>query len=107
LLRACSSPLDWIPAGIDKYKKKIMRATIRDPDLFWFGNQFTHGVCASTKTEILKYIPFSFKKIYVCSNICYRKLQSEPHDVDPTERLREMGGVICKSTFANHPSHLP
>jgi Na+-transporting methylmalonyl-CoA/oxaloacetate decarboxylase gamma subunit len=33
------------------------------------------------------------------------KLQSEPHDVDPTERL-EVGGVICKTTFANHPSHL-
>jgi hypothetical protein len=28
-------------------------------------------------------------------------------DVDPMERLEEVGGVICKSTFANHPSHLP
>jgi hypothetical protein len=35
------------------------------------------------------------------------KLQSEPHDIDPTESLEEVGGVICKSTFANHPSHLP
>jgi hypothetical protein len=30
------------------------------------------------------------------------KLQSEPHDVDPMERSWEMGGVICKSAFANH-----
>jgi hypothetical protein len=34
------------------------------------------------------------------------KLQSEPHDVDLTARLEEVGGVICKRTFANHPSHL-
>jgi hypothetical protein len=31
-------------AGIDKYNKKIMIATIRDPDLFWVGNQFTHDM---------------------------------------------------------------
>jgi hypothetical protein len=32
------------PTGIDKYNKKIMIATIRDPDLFWVGNQFTHDI---------------------------------------------------------------
>jgi hypothetical protein len=32
------------PARIDKYNKKIMIATIRDPDLFWVGNQFTHDI---------------------------------------------------------------
>jgi hypothetical protein len=35
------------------------------------------------------------------------KLQSESHDVDPTGRPEEVGGVICKITFANHTSHLP
>jgi hypothetical protein len=35
------------------------------------------------------------------------KLQSESHDVDPTGRSEEVGGVICKITFANHASHLP
>jgi hypothetical protein len=35
------------------------------------------------------------------------KLQYESHDVDLKARLEEMGWVICKSTFANHPSHLP
>jgi hypothetical protein len=35
------------------------------------------------------------------------KLQSESHDVDPTGRSEEVGGVICKITFANHVSHLP
>jgi hypothetical protein len=33
-------------------------------------------------------------------------LQSEPHDVDPKEGSWEVGGVICISAFANHPSHL-
>jgi hypothetical protein len=32
------------PVGIDKYNKKIMIATIRDPDLFRVGNQFTHDM---------------------------------------------------------------
>jgi hypothetical protein len=32
------------PARIDKYNKKIVIATIRDPDLFHVGNQFTHGM---------------------------------------------------------------
>jgi hypothetical protein len=32
------------------------------------------------------------------------KLQSESHDVDPTGRSEEVGGEICKITFANHPS---
>jgi hypothetical protein len=35
------------------------------------------------------------------------KLQSESHDVDPTGHSEEVGGVICKITFANHASHLP
>jgi hypothetical protein len=34
------------------------------------------------------------------------KLQSEPHDIDPKEGSWEVGGVICISAFANHPSHL-
>jgi hypothetical protein len=34
------------------------------------------------------------------------KLQSKPHNVDPKEGSWEVGGVICKSAFANHPSHL-
>jgi hypothetical protein len=32
------------PVGIDKYNKKITISTIRDPDLFWVGNQFTHDM---------------------------------------------------------------
>jgi hypothetical protein len=32
------------PTGSDKYKKKIMIAAIRDPDLFRVGNQFTHDM---------------------------------------------------------------
>jgi hypothetical protein len=32
------------PAGIDKYNKKIMIASIRDPDLFRVGNQFSHDM---------------------------------------------------------------
>jgi hypothetical protein len=35
------------------------------------------------------------------------KLQSESNDVDPTGRPEEVGGVMCKITFANHASHLP
>jgi hypothetical protein len=34
------------------------------------------------------------------------KLQPESHDVDPTGCPEEVGGVICKITFANHASHL-
>jgi hypothetical protein len=33
-LRPHLFPPDWIPTGIDKCNKKIMGATIRDPDLF-------------------------------------------------------------------------
>jgi hypothetical protein len=32
------------PVEIDKYNKKIMIATIRDPDLFRVGNQFTNDI---------------------------------------------------------------
>jgi hypothetical protein len=39
-----SFPADHIPTGIDEYNKKIMVASIKDPDLFWVGNQFTHDV---------------------------------------------------------------
>jgi hypothetical protein len=31
-------PPDWILIGIDKYNKKIMITTIRDPDLFRIKN---------------------------------------------------------------------
>jgi hypothetical protein len=34
------------------------------------------------------------------------KLRSEPDDVDPKESSWEVGRVICKSAFENHPSHL-
>jgi hypothetical protein len=34
------------------------------------------------------------------------KLQSVPHDIDPKEGSWEVEGVICKSVFANHLSHL-
>jgi hypothetical protein len=30
--------------GIDKYNKKIIIATVRDPNLFWVENQFTHDM---------------------------------------------------------------
>jgi hypothetical protein len=33
---------DWIPTGIDEYNKKIMLASIKDPDLFRVKNKFAH-----------------------------------------------------------------
>jgi hypothetical protein len=33
-LRPHSFPPDWIPTGIDEYNKKIIVASIKDPDLF-------------------------------------------------------------------------
>jgi hypothetical protein len=36
------SPPGWILAGIDKYNKKIMIVTMKDPGLFRVENQFTY-----------------------------------------------------------------
>jgi hypothetical protein len=60
---------------------------------FWLMKQFLDNIWQHIRCK-----PTSPWKLW--------KLQSEPHDVDPTERLEEEGGVICKSTFANHPPHL-
>jgi hypothetical protein len=51
------------------------------------------------KWQHIRWKPISLCKLW--------KLQYEPHDIDPTEHSEEAGGVICKSTFANHLSHLP
>jgi hypothetical protein len=41
-LRPHSFPPDWTPTGIDEYNKKIMVASIKDPDLFRVKNKFAH-----------------------------------------------------------------
>jgi hypothetical protein len=41
-MRPHSFPADLIPTGIDEYNKKIMVASIKDPDLFRFNNKFVH-----------------------------------------------------------------
>jgi hypothetical protein len=81
-----------------------------DLEVWWkyrlAGHVWVHGSkrsslsqhCLSGNGERIMWKPTLLCKLW--------KLQSEPYDVYPKEGSWEVGGVIWKSAFANHPSHL-